>query len=82
MERGGLVRWLLLGAGIFFLITFFDPFGNGDRAETQPPALHQALKVQQASGKPQVCKLWSDRLEATISERGASLVGLKLLQHK
>lgn len=82
MERGGLVRWLLLGAGIFFLLTFFDPFGNGDRAETQPPALHQALKVQEASGKPRVCKLWSDRVEATLSERGASLVSLKLLQHK
>lgn len=82
MERGGLVRWLLLGAGIFFLITFFDPFGSGDRAETQPAALQQDFKVQQANGKPQVCKLWSDRLEATLSERGASLVGLKLLQPK
>lgn len=82
MERGGLVRWLLLGAGIFFIITFFDPFGGGDKAETQPPALHQELKVQQPSGKPQVCKLWSERLEAHVSERGASLVSLKLLQHK
>src|SRR6187401_1500120 len=83
MERGGLVRWLLLGAGIFFLITYFDPFGSGGgHAEIQPPALHQDLKVQQPSGKPQLCKLWSERLEAHVSERGASLVSLKLLQPK
>lgn len=83
MERGGFVRWLLLGIGIFFLITVLPDFlGNGEGAETQPPALAEALQSQPLEGKPKNCELWSDRIQAELSERGASLVSLKLLQAK
>lgn len=82
MERGGLARWLLLGAGIFLLITFFHPFGGGDSADTQPAEIHREPKAQDPVAKPATCTLWSDRVEARFSERGASLVSLKLLQRK
>ena len=82
MERGGLARWLLLGAGIFFLITFLpDLFGNGDGAETQPD-LAEKLVSQGSQDKPKTCTLWSNRLKARLSERGASLVSLSLLPAK
>ena len=83
MERGGLARWLLLGVGIFFLITVLpDLFGNGKSADTQPWAINRKLSVEKAEGKPKICTLYSDRVEARVSERGAALVSLKLLQGK
>src|SRR5690606_25587561 len=83
MERGGLARWLLLGAGIFFLITFLpDLFGGGNGGVTQPPGLSEELKVMEKRGTPESCKLWSNRVKAVVSEHGASLTSLELLQAK
>ncbi len=83
MEKGGLARWLLLGAGIFFLITFLPKlFGKGGGGETQPAELAEHLKEQKPSGKPETCTLWSDRVKAKVSARGASLVSDELLKAK
>ncbi len=84
MERGNLLRWLLLGVGIFLLISVGkNLFGGGHKTTHQPVAVEQPVVAQPASRAPeQLCDLWGERFHAQLTTRGASLKHYKLTTSK
>ncbi|HEY6081231.1 MAG TPA: membrane protein insertase YidC [Polyangiaceae bacterium] len=86
MERGNLLRWLLLGVGIFLLISVGkNLFGGGgdQQAKVQPVAVEQPVVAQANSRAPeQLCDLWGERFHAQLTTRGASLKHYKLTTSK
>src|SRR6187402_3490780 len=84
MERGNLLRWLLLGVGIFLLISVGkNLFGGNQQAKLQPVAVEQPVVAQPKSRTPeQFCDLWGERLHAQLTTRGASLKHYKLTTSK
>jgi YidC/Oxa1 family membrane protein insertase len=80
MDRGGLLRWLLLGVGIFMLFTVFKPFGGG---AYKPQPLLPESQVEPAQRKPkQYCDLWSHEYHARLSTQGAAIERYELLTAK
>ena len=84
MERGNLLRWLLLGVGIFLLISVGkNMFGGSTKPALQPVVSEVPIVAQAGNRAPeQLCDLWGDRFHAQLTTRGASLKRYKLTTSK
>jgi YidC/Oxa1 family membrane protein insertase len=81
MERGGLLRWLLFGAGLFLLMMLLpDACGKSDVA--RQPLKFESTKLPEARAPERLCSLWTPQFVAQLSTRGASLKHFKLLTAK
>ncbi len=80
MERSGLLRWLLLGLGIFLVLQVFDPFGSKE-VERQP-LKPEGVTVPEARAQAHTCDIWTDKYRAVFTTRGASLKHFQLLSAK
>ena len=84
-EKGGLIRWLLLGLVVFLTIQVFGSFFGDDEAEVQPvykPPSAMSKADETARPDERVCDIWTKEYRAQFSTHGAALKHFKLLTAK
>lgn len=81
MDKGGSLRFILLGiAAVFIWMSIQKKFSGGDSAH-QP--LHRESQVVPANREPdRSCDLWSPTLHAVLRTHGATVAHLELLTSK
>jgi YidC/Oxa1 family membrane protein insertase len=79
MERS-LLRWVLIGVGIFLVIQWLDPFGS-KTSERQPLTTESFVAPGQRQPE-QLCDIWTKTFRAQLTTRGASLKHFQLLTSK
>src|SRR5690349_19353614 len=84
MERGNLLRWVLLAVGVFLLFNVGKNWLGGGSKEHQKLGAPETQVVARADGRPPeaLCDLWGDRIHAQLTTRGASLKHYKLTTSK
>lgn len=79
MERGSILRLLLIGLGLFLFMQWGWPALTGkSHAEERQPLGAADWSVPAARAPEQLCSIKGDRFEAEVSSRGASLRHLRL----
>lgn len=84
MDSGkSILRWLLIGLGIFLLMQYLPKlFGNGGGEVALQPLKAEGAQLAPVRAPEQTCDLWSDTFRAELSSQGASLKHFELLTSK
>jgi len=82
-SKGSLFRWLFIGLAIFLAMRFIGPklFGNEGAAEMQP-LTRESRQLPPTRPPEATCDIFTDRFNAVLSSRGASLKHFKLTTAK
>ena len=82
-SKGSLFRWLFIGVAVFLAMKFVGPklFGSEGGAEIQPLTA-ESRKLPSARPAEKTCDIFTDRFNAVLSTRGASLKHFKLITAK
>ena len=82
MEKGSLTRWIFIGLAVFLALRFLPKlFGTESTAEIQP-LTQESRQLPQARAEERTCEIVTDRFNAALSTRGASLTHFKLTTDK
>ena len=82
-SKGSLFRWLFIGIAVFLAMKFVGPklFGSEGGAEIQPLTA-ESRKLPSARPAEKTCDIFTDRFNAVLSTRGASLKHFRLTTEK
>jgi YidC/Oxa1 family membrane protein insertase len=83
-SKGSLFRWLFIGVAVFLAMKFIGPkfFGSEGSTEVQP-LTSESRKLPQPPRPPEkTCDIFTDKFNAVLSSRGASLKYFKLTTAK
>lgn len=83
MERGSILRWLVIGVALFVLLQFGMPslFGDEGSAELQPLQQYTSPPAEERA-EERLCDLSGPRFDAVLSTRGASLRSVRMKDEK
>src|SRR5690348_8737239 len=81
MDRGGSLRFLLLGIAGIFMFMAMQKFTKGGETERQPLGGESHL-VAPSRAPEQVCELWSNVSHAQVRSHGGALTHYQLLTAK
>src|SRR5215831_12467633 len=81
MDKGGSLRFLLIGLVGVILFMTMGKFGGGGDGSRQPLG-HESHAVPQARSTDQACHIWSPTIHAELRTRGATITHLSLLTSK
>lgn len=82
-SKGSLFRWLFIGVAVFLAMKFVGPklFGSEGGTEYQPLTA-ESRKLPSARPAEKTCDIFTDRFNAVLSTRGASLKHFRLTTAK
>lgn len=80
MERGGLARWLLVGAAVFLIFSLFSKWNKKGSSERQP--LRPETERVSDETAEQACDLYSPEFHAELTTEGGTLKTLQLVRAK
>lgn len=80
MEKGGIARWLLIGALAVLLVTLVPRCWGG--SEEAQPLLFEPERVHAPEAPAQRCDIWTPYVRAQFSTRGGTLIHYELLTAK
>ncbi len=82
MERSSsLLRWILIGLGVFLLLQFLPKLFGQETTELQP-LRPEKTSLPSSRAPERTCDIWAPTFRAVLSTRGASLKHLYLLTAK
>lgn len=81
MDRGGLARFLAIGALVFAGIFLFQNWMGESDSEAQPLQFEYSAEPKKRSPE-KVCEIWTQEFRAQLSTKGASLKRYQLLTAK
>jgi YidC/Oxa1 family membrane protein insertase len=84
MERGGIIRLLVIGLGLFLFMQYALPAltGKGGGSDDKQPLGAADWSVPAERAPERICTLKGDRFEADLSTRGGSLRHVRLTDPK
>lgn len=83
-SKGSLFRWLFIGLAIFLALRFIGPkmFGSESGSSEVQPLTSESRKLPKTRAPEQTCDIFTDKFNAVLSSRGASLKHFRLMTAK